>query len=78
LVTRALARRAGVADPPVQWRLAHDKPWFNNQVAMLEFEGERATFTLEKALPPYDGHGDPVLERVFERQIEPNPDYTRT
>ena len=39
LVTRALARRAGVADPPVRWRLAHEKPWFNNQVAMLELEG---------------------------------------
>jgi hypothetical protein len=77
-VTRALARRAGVADPPVQWRLAHAKPWFNNQVAMLELHGERATFVLEKALPPEAGEGDPLLERVFERPIEPNADYTRT
>ena len=62
-------------DPPVRWRLAHEKPWFNNQVAMLELEGQRATFVLEKALPPEDGKGEPVLERVFERAIEPNADY---
>jgi hypothetical protein len=78
VVARALAKRAGVSDPPAQWRLAHEKPWFNNQVAMLELEGKRATFSLEKAIPSEDGKGEPVLERVFARQIEPNPDYTRT
>jgi PhoD-like phosphatase len=78
LITRALARRAGVADPPVRWRLAHEKPWFNNQVAMLELDGARAKFVLEKAIPANDGKGEPVLERVFERPIEPNADYTRT
>jgi hypothetical protein len=78
VVTRSLAKRAGVSDPPVQWRLAHEKPWFNNQVAMLELEGRRATFVLEKAIPPEDGKGEPVLERVFVRPIEPNADYTRT
>jgi hypothetical protein len=45
---------------------------------MLELEGKRATFSLEKAIPSEDGKGEPVLERVFARQIEPNPDYTRT
>ena len=65
-------------DPDVQWRLAHEKPWFNNQVAWLELEGRRATFVLEKALPPEDGKGEPVLERVFERPIEPNADFART
>jgi hypothetical protein len=77
-VARTLAKRAGVSDPPVRWRLAHEKPWFNNQVAMLELEGRRATFVLEKAIPPEDGKGEPVLERVFDRAIEPNADYTRT
>ncbi|HEY6887813.1 MAG TPA: alkaline phosphatase D family protein [Solirubrobacter sp.] len=77
-VARTLAKRAGVSDPPVRWRLAHEKPWFNNQVAMLELEGKRATFVLEKAIPPEDGKGEPVLERVFVRPIEPNADYTRT
>jgi hypothetical protein len=77
-VARALARRAGVGEPPVGWRLAHEQPWFNNQVAALELEGRRATFVLEKAIPPDDGEGEPVLERVFDRAIEPNADYTRT
>jgi hypothetical protein len=71
-ITRALARRAGVRDPDVRWRLAHDEPWFNNQVAWLELEGRRATFVLEKALPPQDGTGEPRMERVFARSIEPN------
>ena len=69
--------RAGVRDPPVGWRLAHEKPWFNNQVAWLELDGRRATFVLDKAIPPEDGKGEPVLERVFERPIEPNADFAR-
>jgi hypothetical protein len=77
LITRALARRAGVKDPSVQWRLAHEKPWFNNQVASLELEGRRATFVLEKAIPPEDGKGAPALERVFERPIDPNAVFAR-
>jgi hypothetical protein len=75
--TRALARRAGVRDPDVRWRLAHEKPWFNNQVAWLELEGRNARFMLEKALPPEDGKGDPRMERVFERSIAPNAVFAR-
>jgi hypothetical protein len=76
-LVRALAKRAGVRDPDVQWRLAHKKPWFNNQVAWLELEGRRAKFVLVKALPPEDGSGDPIMERVFERSIEPNRTFAR-
>jgi hypothetical protein len=76
--TRLFAKAAGVADPAVRWRLAHEKPWFNNQVAWLEFEGEHAKFVLVKALPPEDGSGDPIMERVFERSIEPNRVFART
>jgi hypothetical protein len=78
LVTRKLARRAGVVDPGVSWRLAHERPWFNNQVATLCFDGPRATFLLEKALPTDDGHGDPELECVFRHSIEPNAVFART
>jgi hypothetical protein len=67
LVARALARTAGVPDPPVRWRLAHAEPWFDNQVATLSLEGERAAFALDKALP--DSDGGPVLERVYERSL---------
>jgi hypothetical protein len=65
-VGRALARSAGVADPPVAWRLAHREPWFDNQVAGLEIDGPNAAFTLDKAVP--DG-SDPRLERVFDRAL---------
>jgi hypothetical protein len=64
-IARALARAAGVADPPVRWRLTHQEPWFDNQVATLALEGRRATFRLDKAVPD----GDPRLERVFEREL---------
>ncbi|HET6551720.1 MAG TPA: alkaline phosphatase family protein, partial [Solirubrobacter sp.] len=76
-VMRALARAAGVRDPDVRWRLAHDQPWFNNQVAWLELEGRRARFVLEKALPAEDGKGEPRMERVFERSIAPNEVFSR-
>jgi hypothetical protein len=33
---------------------------------------------LEKALPPEGGKADRVLERVFERPIEPNAPFART
>ncbi len=78
LVTRKLARRAGVQDPAVSWRLAHKEPWFNNQVATLCFDGPRATFLLEKALPTDDGHGEPELQCVFRHSIEPNAVFART
>jgi hypothetical protein len=76
-LTRAMARLAGVADPEVRWRLAHDKPWFNNQVAWLELEGRRATFVLQKALPAEGGAGEPRMEKVFEKSIEPNAVFAR-
>jgi hypothetical protein len=60
---RALARAAGADDPPVRWRLVHDEPWFDNQVATLALDGPDAAFELDKALP------DGALERVFERSL---------
>ena len=70
-LVRALAKRAGVRDPDVQWRLAHEKPWFNNQVAWLELDGRRAKFVLDKALPagrrkgrPDHGAGLRALDRA--------------
>ena len=38
---RALAASAGVEAPSVRWRYAHDKPWFDNQVATLELDGRK-------------------------------------
>jgi hypothetical protein len=77
-VARALARSAGVEGPPVDWRLAHDKPWFNNQVAWIELNGPRARFVLEKALPEESRDGHVRMERVFALSIEPNRKYARS
>jgi hypothetical protein len=74
-VTRALARAARVPDPVIGWRLAHDEPWFNNQVAMLELEGRRAIFRLEKALPDESGEGRVRIEEVFAHSIAPNLEF---
>jgi PhoD-like phosphatase len=65
VVTRALAHAAGVRDPALDWRLVHDEPWFDNQVAWLELERGDARFVLEKALP--DGR----MEQVFQRALNP-------
>jgi hypothetical protein len=66
-VARALARSAGVPDPPVRWRLTHEEPWFDNQVATLWLDGAHAEFALDKAIP--DGGEDPRLERVFRHAL---------
>jgi PhoD-like phosphatase len=62
-VTRALARAAGVEDPPVRWRTVGDAPIFDNVVSTLTIEGRRMEFRLEKALPPAR------LETVIERRL---------
>jgi hypothetical protein len=67
VIARALARAAGVPDPPVRWRLTHDDPWFDNQIATLWLDGAHAEFTLDTAVP--DGGEDPQLERVFTRGL---------
>ncbi len=68
-VTRLLARSAGVAPPPVRWRYAHDKAWFDNQVASLVLEDRSATFILERTEPPPGKDGELRLERVFEHTL---------
>jgi hypothetical protein len=70
VIMRRLARAAGVKDPSVRWRYAHDDPWFDNQVATLELEGRSARLVLEKTLPPEDADEPTLgLERVFERDL---------
>src|SRR5215216_5359762 len=69
-LTRALARSAGVEDPPVRWHYVHDEPWFDNQVATLELDDRRARFRLEKTTRPEDGGETALrLESVFERDL---------
>jgi hypothetical protein len=68
-VGRLLARSAGVGEPPVRWRYAHDEPWFDNQVGSLVLEDRRATFILEKT--EAGEQGGLRLEPVFERSLTP-------
>jgi hypothetical protein len=67
LIGRALSRSAGVADPPIRWRFAHDQPWFDNQVATLELDGRSASMRIEKTLP--DDETELRLDTVFERSL---------
>jgi hypothetical protein len=63
-ITRALARSAGVADPPLRWHL--DRPTFDNQVATLALEGREARLAIQRT------HGDwrhPKLETILDRTL---------
>jgi hypothetical protein len=71
LVGRALARAAGVPDPPVRWRFTHPEPWFDNQVCFIELDGRRSRLWLQKTVEE-DGDGY-RLETVFERELAPHP-----
>jgi hypothetical protein len=66
VVTRALARAAGVSDPEIGWRFL-EGPYFDNQVATLTLDGRSARMKLEKTMP-----GDArerTLETSFERRL---------
>ena len=67
LAGRLLARLAGVGREDLNWRLTHDAPFFDNQVATLELDGPGATITFEKAT--LDGSGEPALERLYQRRL---------
>jgi hypothetical protein len=67
LVTRTLARLAGVRDPGIGWRMTGDGPWFDNQVATLVIDGREIEMTLDKAVP-VDEHRA-RLERVLEHRL---------
>jgi hypothetical protein len=65
-VARWIARRAGVADSPVEWELVQ-KPTFDNQFATIELNGRSAKMKIEKTIP-----GDwrnPKLEVTLEREL---------
>ncbi len=51
----------------MSWRLTHQDPWFENQVATLELEGRQATLTFENAI--LDDSREPGLEKIYERHI---------
>ncbi len=67
LAGRLLSRLAGIGKEQISWRLTHQKPWFENHVATLELEGQRARITFEKAVS--NGSGEPGLERIYESRL---------
>ena len=68
MLAKVMARLAGVKPPDVHWSLCHDEPWFDNQVATLELQGEAASICFEKSLPDDDSR--PGLEHVFEYRLD--------
>jgi hypothetical protein len=66
VVGRALARLAGVPDPPIRWRYAQE-PTFDNQVATFELDGRHALLRIEKTLP--EDEDEPRLHTSLERQL---------
>ena len=67
LAARLLSRLAGVEREDLTWRLTHDEPFFDNQVATLELDGPEATITFEGAV--LDGSGEPGLRRLYSRRL---------
>jgi hypothetical protein len=65
-VIRRLAHTVGVADPETTWRLAQP-PSFQNQLAILRFDGRRAFLRME-CTHPGDGT-NPVLQPTLERRL---------
>jgi hypothetical protein len=69
LIGRALARSAGVSPPPVRWRFQDGDPRFDNQVGILELDGDGAVARLERALPSGPDHDHPLLEVADEHRL---------
>jgi hypothetical protein len=67
LITRTLARLAGVRDPGIGWRMTGDGPWFDNQVATLVIDGREIEMRLDKAVPVDETRAK--LERVLEQRL---------
>jgi hypothetical protein len=67
LVSKTLARLAGVKDPDVHWRLMHEEPWFENHVSTLQFRGREASLKVEKTTS--EDAGEPRLHKILERRL---------
>ncbi|MCW2989748.1 MAG: hypothetical protein JWM73_342 [Solirubrobacterales bacterium] len=65
-IARALARRAGVPDPPIAWEIT-DGPYFDNQVATLELDGRTARLRVERTTD--GGWRHPRLTTSLERRL---------
>jgi len=64
---RWLSRLAGVTEPPVNWRLLHADPWFDNHISTLRLHGRHAVLKVEKTTE--EDAGEPHLEKVLEHRL---------
>ena len=67
LAGRLFSRSAGIKEEKLGWRLTHDRPWFENQVATLVLDGRSARITFERAVT--DSSREPSLEKICERRL---------
>lgn len=63
---QALARRAGVPDPPYTWAVRKG-PWFENNLATLEMDGRELAITFQLAIT--DSGNDPALETAWAGEL---------
>jgi hypothetical protein len=73
VIGRALARSAGVPEPPVRWRFTEGDPRFDNQVGTLELDSDSALARLERAVPSGRGHEHPGLAVADETPLTAGP-----
>jgi len=66
-VGKVLAKLAGVEGTEVRWRLLERKPWFDNHISTMRFDGREAGITVEKAIPEEAEH--PELREVLSRRL---------
>jgi hypothetical protein len=69
VIGRALARSAGVPEPPVRWRFTDGDPRFDNQVGTLELDEQTGLARLECAVPSGRGHDHPGLQIADEHAL---------
>ena len=70
LIGKLLSRSAGVEESEAGWKLTHEDPWFENHVATLELNKERATLEVERAISGgEEKHSDPALQDIFRYRL---------
>ncbi|CAN5743058.1 alkaline phosphatase D family protein [soil metagenome] len=70
LFGRLLSASAGVKSSVAKWSLTHEGPWFDNHVATLELNKDRATLKVERAVSESEEkHKDPTLQDIFKYRL---------
>jgi hypothetical protein len=70
LIGRALTRASGVPVLRVGWRLAHEQPFFDNQLGTLELDGRRGHVRFDRAAEDPEDDDGACLEPVFDHRLD--------